>query len=155
MATQAAVDRWPAHRTGPVAEALNKYVPLLGRLLLSQIFILSGISKLMNWSGTEAYMAAQGMPLVPLLLLGATVVEILGGLSLLLGWQARWGAFIVFLYLIPTTLIFHNFWAYHGAEQQMQMINFMKNLAIMGGLLMMAANGPGLWSVDERCCRGR
>ncbi len=117
----------------------RQYLMMAGRVLLSLIFILSGVSKIMDWSGTAQLLAAQGLPLVPLLLGAATVIEIAGGLALLLGWNARWGAWLLFLYLIPTTLIFHNFWALTGADQQTQLVNFLKNLSIMGGLLLVAA----------------
>ncbi|HEX9786406.1 MAG TPA: DoxX family protein [Candidatus Binatia bacterium] len=115
------------------------YLVLAGRVLISVIFLLSGVSKIMDWSGTAQLMAAQGLPLVRLLLGAAIVIEIAGGLSVLLGWNARWGARLLFLYLIPTTLVFHNFWALSGAEQQTQLVNFLKNLSIMGGLLLVAA----------------
>ena len=119
--------------------AQQYYLIAVGRVLLSLVFILSGISKIIDWPGTAAYMAAQGLPLVPLLLGLAAAIEILGGISLLLGWNARWGAWLLFLYLIPVTLVFHNFWALAGAEQQTQLVNFLKNLSIMGGLLLVAA----------------
>jgi len=94
-------------------------------------------------------MADKGMPAVPVFLVGAILCEIGGGLSLLLGCKARLGALLLFLFLIPTTLVFHNFWDYQGAEQKMQMINFMKNLAIMGGLALVVGFGPGPISVDR------
>lgn len=119
--------------------AQQYYLIAIGRVLLSLVFILSGISKIIDWPGTAAYMAAQGLPLVPLLLGLAAAIEILGGISLLLGWNARWGAWLLFLYLIPVTVVFHNFWALTGAEQQTQLVNFLKNLSIMGGLLLVAA----------------
>ena len=110
-----------------------------GRVLLSLIFILSGVSKVMDWSGSAELMTAQGLPLVPLLLGAAAAVEIGGGLLLLLGWNARWGAWLLFLYLIPVTVIFHDFWNFTGQEQQTQLVNFLKNLSITGGLLLAAA----------------
>lgn len=138
-------------------------VEFLGRLLLAAIFLLSGANKLKNWAGTEAQMEAHGMAAIPLLqgvapgmtavhvfLTAAVVIEILGGLMVLLGCGTRFAALVLFLYLIPVTLVFHNFWAYQGSEQQMQMINFLKNLAIMGGLLKYVAAGAGAWSVDAR-----
>ena len=76
-----------------------------------------------------------------------------GGLSVLTGFKARWGALALVLFLVPVTAIFHNFWTLQGMEQQMQMIHFMKNLAIMGGLLSIVARGAGLASVDE--CRAK
>jgi putative oxidoreductase len=127
---------------------MQQTVSLAGRVLLSAIFLLSGISKILHWSATADHMAAHGMPAVQMLLAGAVVVEVLGGLALLLGFQTRAASLILFLYLIPTTLIFHNFWAHQGAAQQDQMIHFLKNLAIMGGLLEVAAMGAGAWSLD-------
>lgn len=131
-------------------ENVQKYIPMAGRILLTGIFISSGVSKIFNWEATAGYMQAQGMPLVPLFLLGAIGVEIAGGLSVLVGFFARLGALALFAFLIPTTLIFHAFWAVPEAHQQIQMIMFMKNLAIMGGLLMVAAFGPGPVSFDRR-----
>jgi putative oxidoreductase len=117
----------------------QQYLAPAGRVLLSAIFLLSGISKIIDWSGTAQFMQSQELPMVPLLLGAAIVFEIGGGLMVLLGWNARWGAWLLFLYLIPVTLVFHNFWAFTGAEQQTQLVNFLKNLSIMGGLLLIAA----------------
>lgn len=129
---------------------LDRYGSLAGRILLSLIFLLSGLSKIGGWNETAAYMASKGMPMVPFFLVGAIVLELLGGLSVLLGLKARVGAAALFVYLIPTTLIFHNFWALEGMEQQVQMIMFMKNCSIMGGLLLVLSLGPGPLSLDHR-----
>lgn len=126
-----------------------RYLLVSGRVLLSVIFLLSGLGKIIDWDGNAQAMASQGMPLIPLLLIGAIITELVGGLSVLLGWKARWGALLLFLYLIPTTLIFHNFWAFTGAEMQTQLVNFLKNLSIMGGLLLVAAH-DGAALVAER-----
>ena len=128
----------------------SRYLSLVGRILLSSIFLLSALGKITGWSTTAGYMASKGMPLVPFFLAAATLVELGGGLSLLTGFQARWGALALAAYLIPTTLIFHNFWAFQGQEQQMQMINFLKNLAIMGGLFQVAAASPAPVRVAAR-----
>ena len=116
-----------------------RYFVIFGRMLLSVIFLVSGLGKIMDWNGTAQIMASQGLPLIPLLLAGAIITELTGGLSVLLGWRARWGALLLFLYLIPTTLIFHDFWTFTGPEMQTQLVNFLKNLSIMGGLLLVAA----------------
>jgi len=129
------------------------WAPLLGRIGLSAIFLLSGINKVTHWEQTAQYMQAQGMPLVPLFLLGAIVLELVGGLSVLLGYKARLGAALLILFLIPATLIFHKFWALQGQEQQMQMIMFLKNVAILGGLLLVVGMGAGPISLDNRCAR--
>ncbi|MGA9753400.1 MAG: DoxX family protein [Acidobacteriota bacterium] len=129
--------------------SLERYAPLIGRILLSVIFLFSAFGKVTHFSGMEQFMASKGMPAVPVLLVLALLTEALGGLSLLLGFKARWGALLLFLFLIPTTLIFHDFWALTGAMRQDMQIHFLKNLAIMGGLLMVAANGPGAFSLDK------
>jgi putative oxidoreductase len=126
------------------------FVALLARVLLSAIFVLSGVNKIMDWSGTEGYMESKEMPLVPLLHVGAIVFELGGGLLVLSGFKARWGAVALILFIIPATLIFHNFWAVPETQRQEQMINFLKNVAILGGLLMVVAFGPGGFSLDRR-----
>jgi putative oxidoreductase len=146
----------PAHTSLSGVTVVQRYGSLLGRILLSSIFLMSGFGKVMDWSGTQAEMTDHGMVLVPLFLFGAIAFELGGGLSILLGLFARWGALVLFLYLIPTTLVFHDFWNYEGPAQKMQMINFMKNLAIMGGLWMVIGLGPCPISLDRargaRCC---
>jgi putative oxidoreductase len=128
----------------------QRFLPLAGRFFLSLIFLLSGLGKIADWQGTAGYMASKGMPLVPFFLLGAIVLEVAGGLSLLLGYKARWGALLLLIFLIPATLIFHNFWALEGQERQLQMIMFLKNLAILGGILLVASWGSGPYSLDEK-----
>jgi len=129
---------------------LNRYSHLAGRILLSLIFIISGFAKAAHWSGTAAMMASKGIPLVSASLLLTILIELGGGLALLIGYRARLAALALALYLVPVTLLFHNFWAYHGMDQQMQMINFLKNLAILGGLLGLASEGAGTISLDAR-----
>jgi putative oxidoreductase len=128
---------------------------LSGRVFLSAIFLFSGFGKIADWSKFAHMMDEKGMPLVPLFLAGAIAFEILGGLSLLLGFYGRVGAVALIVFLIPTSLIFHNFWAAEAAQQQNQMIHFMKNVAIMGGLLMVAALGTDGFSIDRWMNRTR
>ena len=129
---------------------VEQYGPLVGRTLLSVIFMVSGISKILAWSGSAAYMAAKGMPFVSFFLLMALLLELAGSLSVLVGFQARLGALALFLYLIPTTLIFHNFWASPAEQPGLQIIMFLKNLAIMGGLAQVVSWGPGALSLEAR-----
>jgi putative oxidoreductase len=130
-------------------------VSLLGRILLSVIFIVSGFGKIMDWSGTEQAMINHGMTLVPFFLTLTIIIELGCGLALLFGWHTRFAAFILFLYLIPVTLVFHPFWNFTGPAQREQMINFLKNLAIMGGLLEFSAVGAYALSLDaSRLRRG-
>lgn len=116
------------------------FLIVFGRILLSLLFILSALGKIGAWAPLVQQLAAKGIPYAPFFLGAALVIELVGGLTLLLGWHARLGAWLLFLYLIPTTGIMHNFWAYTGEEQQVQLVNFLKNLAIMGGLLLVPSN---------------
>ena len=127
---------------------LNRYTQLAGRMLLSLIFIISGYAKLAHWSGTAAGIAAKGIPLASLATALAILLELGGGLLLLAGYRTRLVALLLAVFLVPVTLLFHNFWAYQGANQQMQMVNFLKNLAILGGLLRLASDGAGGMSLD-------
>jgi len=129
---------------------LQNFTALAGRTLLAVLFVVSGFGKVTGFAGTAAYMASKGMPMPEALLVGAIVVELLGGLMIVAGWKSRWAALAIFLFLIPTTLIFHNPAGLAGQEAQTQMIHLMKNVSIMGGMLLLAAFGPGAWSVDRR-----
>jgi putative oxidoreductase len=131
-----------------MANSSGSVVPLLGRILISVIFIVSGIEKIVAFSMFAGYVAAAHLPLPKISLAIAIVIELLGGLAILTGLYTRFTAWILFLYLIPTTLLFHNFWAYQGAARMESQINFEKNLAIMGGLLFVAKFGAGAFSFD-------
>jgi putative oxidoreductase len=122
---------------------------LVARILLSFMFIWAGWSKITGFEGTVGYIASKGLPLPQLMAIGAIVVELGGGLLLLLGYKARWAALALFLFLIPTTLIFHSFWAVPPEQVMAQKTNFMKNFTIMGGMLMVWAFGPGRLSLDR------
>jgi putative oxidoreductase len=121
---------------------------LVARLGLGAIFLVSGLGKLAAWSGTAAWAGSMGVP--PVLLAGATTLELLGALSLLLGWRARLGAVALLAFLVPVTLVFHAFWTAHGPEGQLQTIQFLKNVSIGGGLVAILAAGPGALSLDAR-----
>lgn len=127
---------------------------LIGRILLALIFVLSGFGKIMQFSGTEQMMAAHGIPATEAVLALTILIELGGGLLIMAGFQARWAALAIFLFLIPVTWVFH-VQGYHEAMQQrqlmmvmMQKINILKNISIEGGLLMLASFGPGRFSVD-------
>ena len=122
---------------------MERVIVLVARILLSHIFILSGINKIFDYAATQGYMESFGVApgLLPLVIL----TEVLGGLAVLLGWQARWGAAALAGFSILAALFFHT-----EFSQQAQMINFMKNLSIAGGLLVLAIHGAGDWSIDAR-----
>lgn len=134
-------------------EIVNKFGPVVGRFLIALIFLLSGFGKLTGFAGTAGYMASKmavSGTLIDLLLVITIIVELGGGVALVLGWKARLAALVLFLWMIPVTLIFHNFWAAPADQAMIQQIMFLKNLAIMGGMLMIMANGPGPLSVDKK-----
>jgi len=110
------------------------------------IFLRSGIGKILDFSGTQQFMNVNGIPLAltGILLAAAIIFQLVGGLSVLLGYKAPWGALILILFLVPTTLIFHNPFA------PQQMIAFLKNLGLIGGLLMVNDTGAGSISLDAR-----
>lgn len=113
----------------------------VSRLLLSSIFVSSGLDKLMHREKTAQYMASKKMPAIPLFLGAAAATEIACGLALIAGWRPRTAASVLSLFLVPTSLVFHDFWnSKDEAERQLQLIQFMKNVAIMGGLLQISAH---------------
>jgi len=130
--------------------SLQGFAAPVGRILLALIFFSSGIGKIFTFDGTTQYMAAQGMPMPALFLVGAIAVEIFGGLSIIVGFKARWGALALIGFTVVASLIFHPFWALEGMERQIQMIMFMKNLSMIGGLLLVVAYGAGRLSIDQR-----
>jgi putative oxidoreductase len=129
-------------------ETLERYGTLAARLLICQIFLISGIMKVLDPAGTAAQMEERGMILVPFFLWAAAAEEVGGGLALLLGFKTRLAALALLLFLIPVTLTFHNFWTYPPEEQKMQAINFMHNLTLMGGLVLVMTVGAGPLSID-------
>jgi putative oxidoreductase len=139
-------------------ESLRNVIALLGRILLALIFVLSGLNKILNISGTAGFMMQAGIPselLYPALYL-SIAVELGCGLLVMLGLWARWAALIIFLWLIPVTLLFHVAGYVHATQQHQamaavtQQIMYMKNISMMGGLLLLAAMGPGGFSIDGR-----
>ncbi|MBU6436518.1 MAG: DoxX family protein [Betaproteobacteria bacterium] len=131
-------------------EKLQNPLALLGRLLIAALFLPSGLSKIAGFAGTVGYVASQGLPAPTLLAAVAVVVEVGFTLLLVLGWGTRWVALGMAVFTVLAGVLFHNFWAAPADEVMMQTINFYKNIAIAGGLLFVAAFGPGALSVDAR-----
>jgi len=139
-------------------DSLRNVAALVGRILLALFFILSGLNKLMNISGTAAYMTQVGISanLVQPALYLSIAIELICGLLIIVGLQARWAALIIFLWFIPVTLLVHVAGYFQAVEQHqaiaalVQQIMYLKNIAIMGGLLVLAAMGPGRFSIDGR-----
>lgn len=132
-------------------QSIQNFAALGGRLLLAAIFVISGINKLSDFSGTAAFMSSAGLPAAEFLLVLTILIEVAGGLMIVLGWYSRQLALMLFLFMIPVTAVFHNPWAAGDpAQVQQQMIHFLKNLAIMGGLLHLSAFGPGHFIIEAR-----
>ncbi|MEK6594194.1 MAG: DoxX family protein [Pseudomonadota bacterium] len=133
-----------------LCELTRHYGPLTGRILLALIFLMSGFDKITGFAGTAGFMASKGMPFAEVLLAGALVFELAGAIMLIVGWRAHWGALLLIVFMIPATLMFHNFWAVDAAQYQNQLNHFLKNVAMVGGLLYVMAFGAGPLSLDNR-----
>ncbi len=133
----------------PQASALTAPIVLLGRLFFALIFVVAGANHFA--SQTIAYAASQGAPLASISVPLAGVLALVGGLSILLGYRAKLGAWLIVLFLVGVTPIMHNFWAVTDPMmRQMQMIMFMKNVSMLGGALLISQFGAGPWSLDAR-----
>jgi putative oxidoreductase len=124
-------------------EWLKGFGILIGRILLVLIFLQSGIGKIMNFQGTAEYMAKFGMPYTNFFLIGAIFIELFGSVTVITGYYARLGAFLLVIFMIPTTLIFHT-----NLSDPNQQIHFMKNVSMFGGLLILLMVGAGRLSLD-------
>ena len=125
-----------------------KYIVLVGRILFSFIFVMTIIG---HFSKQDiSYAAAAGVPLASIAVPVSGIIAFLGGLSIAFGYKAKWGAWLVVLFLVPITLIMHNFWAAPDKmAAQMQLAMFIKNISILGGALMIAYFGTGPLSLDS------
>lgn len=124
--------------------------PLVSRVLISAIFVQGALGKILGWSGQASYMQSHQLPaqLIPAMLGIALLIEAGGVLCLLVGWKARAAASVMFVYLGMVSVLLHNFWTLQGMSAGAMQTQFLKNVGIMGGLLMIAASGPGKWSLD-------
>lgn len=122
---------------------MEKVSQLVARIFLGHIFLLAGVSKIGAYEATQGYMDAMGVPgmLLPLVIL----LEAVGGLAIILGWQTRWTAIALAAFSVVAAVLFHN-----NFGDQMQMILFMKNIAIAGGFLLLVSYGAGAYSLDNR-----
>ena len=126
----------------------QRFGPILGRMLFAALFIPAGVHKIIGFSTVAGYMTSKGLPMVDVLLVLTIIIELGGGVMLLLGWHARLAALTIALFLIPVTVIFHGYWNIEDAQQMMtQQRMFMKNMAIIGGLLCMTGLGSGKFSL--------
>lgn len=136
-----------------MSTTLQNPLSLVGRLLLALLFLPAGIGKITGYAGTVGYIASKGLPLPEVGAAIAIAVEVLGGLALIFGWGTRFAALALALFTLAASVFFHNFWALPADQQMVQQLMFIKNIAVVGGLLTLAAWGAGAWSVDARRSR--
>ena len=128
-----------------------RFVSPIARLMIAIIFLMSAVgNKIPNFSSVVGYMTSEGVPFATPMLIGAIAFLIAGSLSIVVGYHTRIGAGLLLVFLVLATYFFHDFWNFEGAEAQPQMIQFMKNLSLMGTMLFLIANGAGDVSLDAR-----
>ena len=123
---------------------------LVGRLLLALLFLPAGISKIAGFAGTAGYIASKGLPLPALGVVIAILMEVGGSLALSAGLKTRVAALALAVFTLVATFAFHNFWGVAADQAMVQQLMFYKNIAVVGGLLVLAAYGAGAWSVDAK-----
>ena len=131
-------------------DSVKPSLALIGRVLLALMFVLAGFDKLTGIEGTAGYIASAGLPMATALAVIVGLLELFGGLALMVGFHARWAALALVLFTLVASLLFHNFWAMPADKAFMQQLMFMKNLSVAGGLFIVAALGAGPVSVDAR-----
>lgn len=129
---------------------MNPLLPLVGRLLIAALFIVAGTRKIMMWPMQVAYFTKLGFPMPEAFTVLAIVIELGAAAALVVGWRTRWAAWLLALFVVIATFMAHRFWEFDAAQQANQMNHFLKNLAIVGGLMFVAAFGPGSAAVDKR-----
>ena len=127
----------------------NPALPI-GRILLALIYLIAGSRALVAAAGTAGYFAKLGFPMPEVMAWVAIVIELGGAILLIVGWQTRWAALLLALFTVIAALAAHRFWEFDAALQANEMNHFLKNLAIVGGMIILAATGPGALSVDSR-----
>ena len=129
---------------------LQNPLNLAGRLLIAALFLPAGISKIAGFAGTVGYIGSVGLPLPALGAVLAIAVEVLGGLALILGYQTRIAAVVLALFTLVASFFFHAYWSVPAEQAFVQQLMFFKNIAVVGGLFVLAAQGAGAWSLDGK-----
>lgn len=135
-----------------LCQLAKQYGPVSGRFLLAFIFIMAGLNKIGGFAGTAGYIASKGLPMSEIIAALTILVEVGGGIMLVVGWNARWAAAALAGFSMLAAIIFHAPWAAAEAAKQTEMIMFMKNFAIAGGLLQVVAFGSGPFSLKKENC---
>jgi putative oxidoreductase len=131
-------------------DKLQNPLALAGRLLLALLFLPAGISKLTGFAGTVDYISSVGLPMPQVAAALAVVVEIVGGVALVAGYGTRLAAIVLALFTLVASFFFHAYWALPADQQMIPQLLFFKNIAVVGGLLTLAAWGAGAWSMEAR-----
>ena len=126
------------------------YASLAGRILLALMFIIAGFGKLGNLAGTAGYIASGGLPFPSLLAVVVGLLELLGGIALVVGYQVRIAGLALALFTVAASMIFHAYWSAPADKQMVAQLLFMKNISVAGGMLLISALGAGPWSLDAR-----
>ena len=126
------------------------YVAVVGRVLLALMFLLSGFDKLGNIQGTAGFIASGGLPAPIFLAVAVGVLELLGGIALVVGYQVRLAGLTLALFTVAASVAFHAYWSAPAAQQFVTQLLFMKNISVAGGLLLVSALGAGPLSIDAR-----
>lgn len=129
---------------------LQNPLAFVGRILLALMFVLAGFSKIGGFEGTAGYIASKGLPAASLLAALTIVLEVGGGLAIMLGFFTRWSALALAGFTLLASFIFHAYWSLPADQQMMEQLMFMKNMSIAGGLLVLAAFGAGAISIDAK-----
>lgn len=130
--------------------ATSDALSLIGRIFLAVVFLVSGFGKIGGFEGVMGAIASKGLPMAQVFAVATIIIEVGAALMLVFGLKARWAAFLLAAFTAIVTFFFHNFWAVPEAQKYMEQINFMKNLALIGGLMFVMAFGPGRLSIDKR-----
>lgn len=132
-----------------VMAANNATYLLIARITMGVLFIVPAIRQIMTYAGTAKYFASLGFPAPEAMVVIAVIIELVAGAMLIVGWRTRWAAWALIVYVIIATAMAHRFWQFPEAQQFNQLNHFLKNLAIIGGLLYIISFGPGRLSVDK------
>jgi putative oxidoreductase len=136
-----------------MSTSLQTGLPFIGRLMLAALFLPAGIAKLTGFAGTVGYISSVGLPLATLGAIVALVVEIGAGLALVAGYRTRAAAAVLAVFTLFASVFFHAYWAAPADQVMIAELLFFKNIAVIGGLLLLVAYGAGAWSLDARSKR--
>ena len=132
-----------------VTASYNPTLLLVGRILLSLVFLVAGVRKALTFAATAGYFAKLGMPVPEVMVVLAIIVEVGGAALLIVGWKARQAAWALAIFTLIATFMAHRFWEFPDAQYANQLNHFLKNLAIIGGMMFIASCGPGSLSVEK------